>query len=339
MVTGLKNKSDKLRKLARDTLKAVQAEAQRIDAPVEFPIHMPKTKGEPRIYPSADVVFSFITADDVVFTALMESIMDEKVKLSAKPTSQVTRTAWGGHDNNIRLDVCGETQKWIMATEMQNDPRRALVEDRSPYYHAVLMAGQNVDDMRYDELKAVSVTFIMPTKTVANSIGVKHLEWADVTTGRFEENSDRRYFLYIPNLLDNEAIEESNPTLYMFARFYAILAQEQADAFLRDYKDNPIARRLIFMSNALFKRKMNVNALNNIPYFDRKALVAKIHKVQDEKIKAEAERVKAEAERVNAEAERVKAEAERVKAETRIQDLEKKLHDIMISNEKNNDGN
>ena len=272
---------------------------------------------ESRIYPSADVVFSFLFSDKVVFAELMSSIMGEKIdanELYVK--SQVTMAA--AEDFNevtVRLDVRGINKKWLMAAEMQNDFRKALTDDRSPYYHAVLMASQEVENMRYDKLKTVCITFILPTKELIDSDGIRHLEWADVKTGQFIENSDRRYFLYIPNILKNEDIRATNPILFMFARFFEVFTQEQANKFLVDYKNEPLARRLIHMSNVLYQEKSNVREMYTIPYYDRKAFIEEIAALEQIVLQTEQERLRAEQERLHAEQEKLNADQERINAE------------------------
>ena len=277
----------KLGKLSRSILEKLKAAAQRTEAPEKLLVHR-----ELRIYPSADVMFSFIASDKVIFAELMGSIIEEEIDTEElEVESQVTMIAAEDFDKakKIRLDVRGTNKKMLMATEMQNDPRKALADDRSPYYHAVLLASQIVEGMHYDRLKTVCVTFIMPTKELKDSSGIRQLEWADVKTGQFVENSDRRYFLYVPNILKNENIRIQNPTLYMFARFYEIFTQEQADAFLRDYRDEPIARRMIHMSNVLNEERTNIQEMYTIPYYDRKVLVEEIARLEQEALQSRQE--------------------------------------------------
>ena len=268
----IKANKGKWSKLSRRILEKLREAAQRTDVPDKFLIDK-----ELRIYPSADLVYSFTTSDKVVFAELMGSVMEEKMYTKGlKVKSQVTMAAAKEiniKNANVRFDVLGENKYYLMATDMQNDTRKSLTDDRSPYYHAVILASQKVEKMRYDKLKTVCVTFIMPKKELKNSDGIRQLEWADVKTKEFIENSDRRYFLYIPTILKSERIRVENPTLYMFARFYEILTQEQADKFLNDYKDNPLARRLIHMSNVLYEERTNLDDLYTIPYYDRRVFI------------------------------------------------------------------
>ena len=41
----------------------------------------------------------------------------------------------------------------------------------------------------------------MPTKKQADTDGIQHLQWAYVKTGLLIEDSDRRYFIYEPNII------------------------------------------------------------------------------------------------------------------------------------------
>ena len=268
----------KWRNISKRILEKLAIAAQRTDTPTEFRIDK-----EMRIYPSADVFYSFIHSDKVIFAEQMSSIMNEKINTAdLEVKSQVIMAAAADfNETTVRLDVRGTNPNWLMASEMQNDPRKSLTDDRSPYYHAVLMASQEVDNMQYDKLKTVCITFIMPTKELKDSDGIRHLEWADVNTGKFIENSDRRYFLYVPNILKNEKIKSNNSKLYMFARFYEILTQEQANAFLKNYQNDPIARRMIHMSNVLYEEKVNVQEINTIPYYDRRVFVEEIAKLEE----------------------------------------------------------
>ena len=298
------NQKEQIRLISQKILHKLAKAIQREDTPKIFLISR-----ELKIYPSADVVFSFLHSFRIIFAALMGSIMGEEINMAElEVKSQVTMVAAADfHNASVRLDVRGITQMWLMAAEMQNDPRKALTDDRSPYYHAVVVASQEVDGMRYDKLKAVCVTFIMPSKELKNASGIKCLEWADVDTGEFIENSDRRYFLYVPNILKNETIKSKNPTLYMFARFYAVQTQEDADEFLKEYSNDPIARRLIHMHNVLYEEKINIPVLNGIPYFDRRALLEAKEQAEQKALLAEQKLLQAEqmAEQKFSQAERI----------------------------------
>jgi len=307
-------KKEKWRNTTRHILGRLAIALQSTDIPTEFLISK-----EYYIYPSADVIFSYLNSDKVVFAALMSSTMNEVIETKdLEVKSQVTLAAAPDfNEKYIRLDLMGINKVWIMVAEMQNDYRLALTDHRSPYYHAVAMASQIVEGMQYDKLKTVCVTFIMPTKKLKDSSGIRHLEWADVATKEFIENSDRRYFLYLPNILQNEKIKAENPMLYMFARFYSILDQKQADAFLQDYKDDCIARRLIHMHNVLYEEKTNVQEMNTIPYYDRRILEHRALRAENEAViaKNEAAIAKNEAEKAKSKlAEKDEALAEKDEA-------------------------
>ena len=225
-----------------------------------------------RFLPKNDVIFSIMFADKDLFSQLLTSVIGEPVN-PIEVISQANITKENTEHNNIRLDTYAvEPSGRSLSADMQNTYSQQYIENRTVYYACRLIARQKVENLQYETLKQVAVSFILTSK---------RNKQAPVEIVRMYRENDKEhiysglitiYNVFIPSVVQAEdnTISES---LRIFAHFFSITTQDDLNNFVQTYKDYPLTSLLMLK----YSEAINRNDLDQIigkEYFTMKSAEA-----------------------------------------------------------------
>jgi len=256
----------------------------------------------PELLPSKDVVFCFIFEDAELYSTLFTSVTHMTPTYIEEPLSQVAYKANSKQTDrdirleSIRVDVQRAAEELYSTLDLQKGRfSTEYLLPRAFDYVAHIYSAQNISGGNYRELKPVFVSFIMTDDAKAEE-PIKHILAYDKNSGEEYPELFNLYFVFAKQTAE---IAE-NENLKVFSKFFLIKTQEQADEFVEEFQNNPIAERLVTMyNNAVAQQKRLFNFTREYPHYTAKDV---------EEAKAAAAREVAEAKAELAEA---KAEAEK----------------------------
>ena len=201
-------------------------------------------KLNPKFLPRNDVIFSIMFADRELFSQLLTSVIGEPVN-PIEVISQANITKENTEHNNIRLDTYAvEPSGRSLSADMQNTYSRQYIENRTVYYACRLISRQKVENLQYEDLKQVAVSFILTSKRNKQApVEIIHM---------YRENDKEHiysglitiYNVFVPSVVKTED-DTISETLKIFARFFSITDQNDLNNFIQAYKDSPLTSLLI----------------------------------------------------------------------------------------------
>ena len=214
-------------------------------------------------YTSNDIVFSVIFGKRNLFCELVSAVTGDKIELKEDPHSQATLREDDVQLNSIRFDTFATTvNDRLYTADMQRSYKEARLEYRTAYYACRAISYQEVGNMAYENLKPVNIAFILTSHEKDKPI--RRIKLCDTETFEIFNDLLEITLVYIQTIVKTA---DKKSKLYLFARFFAISSQNDADNFVREFEKIKLGKDLIVMYN---KAVSNVNKFKKIessPYF------------------------------------------------------------------------
>ena len=225
-----------------------------------------------KFLPKNDVIFSIMFADKELFSQLLTSVIGEPVD-PIEVISQANITKENTEHNNIRLDTYAvEPSGRSLSADMQNTYSQQYIENRTVYYACRLISRQKVENLQYENLRQVAVSFILTSK--------KNNQ-APVEIVRMYRENDREhiysglitiYNVFVPSVVQAEDDTVSEP-LKIFAHFFSITDQDDLNNFVQTYKDSPLTTLLMLKYSEAVNR-VDLDQIIGKEYFTMKSAEA-----------------------------------------------------------------
>lgn len=216
---------------------------------------LPPIKITKDCYPRKDPVFTAIMQDIVLLEELLSTLTGKPVKLDPDSiTEQKEFDVVKVDGKRVRVDTFAKgVDGCVYSVDMQTTyagGRECLVK-RSWYYAARAFSSQPVSDMHYEELKACTVVFMLPSITPPDESGSDEDDQMkggvyeyfvcrkdpDGTTAKLDGLMNT-YEVYSPEFTGDEKIK-------IFSDFFKIRNGDEAAEYSVTYASNSTARRLI----------------------------------------------------------------------------------------------
>ena len=240
--------------------------------------------------PSNDVVFAVIFGKRDLFCRLIQAVTGDIIDLDGDPHTQATLREDDVLLNTIRFDTFAPTRdKRFYSADMQRSYKESRQERRTVYYACRAVSTQNVDDMAYEDLNPVHISFILTSHNERTPI--KRVKLCDVETHEVFDDLITLTQVYIPTVLKSY---DKNSDLYIFASFFKITSQSKADAFVKEFGANDLGKGLIQMYNAAVANANNLQRIENSPYFTGRLTEAQLEVERQKAMKKGEERGKHE---------------------------------------------
>jgi len=214
-------------------------------------------------YPSNDVVFSVMFGKRQLFCALVSAVTGDKVDLEGDPHSQATLREDDVLLNSIRFDTFAMAlNNKLYTADMQRSYKEARLERRTAYYACRAISTQEVKDMAYEELNPVNISFILTDHREKQAI--RRIKLCDIDTFEMYDDLIEITLVHIPTVIKTA---DNTSNLYIFARFFAISSQDDADKFANEFEATDLGKELVNMYNSVVANANNLQRIENSPYF------------------------------------------------------------------------
>ena len=231
-------------------------------------------------YPAHDVVFSVMFSKRNLFCALVSSVTGNKVELDCDPHSQASLREDDVLLNSIRFDTFAwALDKKLYTADMQRSYKEARLERRTVYYACRAISTQEVKDMAYEQLNPVNISFILTDHDEKRAI--RKIELCDLDTHEIYDDLLELTLVYIPAVL---RLGDKKNDLYLFARFFAVSSQADADKFVNEFEATMLGKDLINVYNNTVASANNLHNIETAPYFIGRLTEAQL---EEERKKAE----------------------------------------------------
>ncbi|MDR1100968.1 MAG: Rpn family recombination-promoting nuclease/putative transposase [Clostridiales bacterium] len=224
-----------------------------------------------RFSPANDTVFSRMFVDKHLFAELLKAVTGKKIKIKGEPITQAVVQERIAMLNVIKLDVFAETSFGMASIDLQNRYYKERVENRSVYYAARMISRQDVENMEYENVKSVHVSFILSRARTKNSGGLEQIRLRNVTTGEDFGSLMGLSLVYVPTVVQKA---DKNSDLYVFSRFFAIKKIKHARKFLVEFQNNKLAKELIRMYDEVVLDPASLEDVERLPYYTNKSKAA-----------------------------------------------------------------
>ncbi|MDR0221170.1 MAG: Rpn family recombination-promoting nuclease/putative transposase, partial [Lachnospiraceae bacterium] len=215
------------------------------------------------------------------------------IQIIGEPHSQAARSELDVELNNIVFDVFAEsTDHRYFTADMQRRYRPLRQERRHIYYACRAISTQPVLKMMYEKVKPVNILFVFTDNHLSQTI--RHIKLCDVETHEVFDDLLEMTLVHLPAVL---RIREPSDELYLFAKFFMIESQEDADAFTDMYETDETGRRLVSMYNTAVNNVANLQGIENAPYYKGRLSETEMAEAVKESVEAVLERARAEARR------------------------------------------
>ena len=187
--------------------------------------------------------------------------------------SQANITKENTEHNNIRLDTYAvESSGRSLSADMQNTYSQKYIENRTVYYACRLISRQKVENLQYEDLRQVAVSFILTSK--------KNNQ-APVEIVRMYRENDKEhvysglitiYNVFVPSVVEAEdgTVSES---LKIFSHFFSITDQNDLNNFVQTYKNHPLTSLLMIRYSKAINR-VDLDQITGKEYFTMKSAEA-----------------------------------------------------------------
>jgi hypothetical protein len=150
----------------------------------------------------------------------------------------------------------------IYTVDMQRSYFKKRVRNRIVYYGSKELSDQEVIAGRYENLKRVSITFILEDNTTPSSPAVSKIQFTNVVTHEVYSDLLTLYEVNLNVILKTEGLPE---LLYTLAAFLTIKTHEDLCNFVNSY-DNDYSKRLVVEYMQAILRQDILNKLGNGKY-------------------------------------------------------------------------
>jgi predicted transposase/invertase (TIGR01784 family) len=213
--------------------------------------------------PANDVVFGVMFGKHDLFCRLIQAVTGDKIELEGDPHTQATLREDDAMLNVIKFDTFAPTlNKKFYSADMQRSYKESRQERRTVYYACRSVSTQNVDDMAYEDLNPVHISFILTSHK--DDKPIRHVKLCDTETHEIFDDLLELTLVYIPTIL---VTGDKNSDLYILARFFKITSQKKADEFVKEFGAHELGRELILMYNNAVANAHELQQIENRPYF------------------------------------------------------------------------
>ena len=231
-------------------------------------------------YPSHDVIFAILFSKRDLFCALVSAVTGDKVELDSDPHSQATLREDDALLNTIRFDTFAwALNSKLYTADMQRSYKEARLERRTAYYTCRAISTQEVKDMAYEDLNPVNISFILTEHKEKKAI--RRIKLCDIETYEVYDDLIEITLVHIPAVIKSA---DKTSVLYMFARFFAISSQDDADKFVNEFEMTDLGKEIIVVYNNAVANANNLAKIETSPYFTGRLTEAQL---EEERKKAE----------------------------------------------------
>jgi hypothetical protein len=233
--------------------------------------------------PANDVVFSIVFSDRNLFARLIHAVTGKDIKILGNVVTQATLREDDPLLESIRFDTFAESSGGVYYTaDMQRSFDEAKQARRTIFYACRAISTQNVDDMAYEKLKPVSVSFVLTTHDQPRAI--QRIGLYDADTKELYDDLFSITVVFVKSVIRNSA--GISDDLYILSRYFALSSKNGAMQFAAELGETELGKELIRMYN---NSTANVNRLYEIerrPYFQGRLTEAQL---EEERVKARKE--------------------------------------------------
>ena len=227
--------------------------------------------------PSNDVVFAVMFGKRDLFCRLIQAVTGDIIQLDGDPHTQATLREDDVLLNIIKFDTFAPTQnKRFYSADMQRTYKESRQERRTVYYACRAVSTQNVDDMAYEDLNPVHISFILTSHKASKAI--RHVKLCDIDTHEVFDELITLTQVYIPTVLKTF---DKNSDLYIFAYFFKITSQKKADVFVKKFGAHDLGMELINVYNIATANAQELQQLESRPYFLGRLTEAQIEEIKE----------------------------------------------------------
>jgi predicted transposase/invertase (TIGR01784 family) len=133
--------------------------------------------------------------------------------------------------------------------------------------------------MAYEDLQPVNISFILTEHKDKQAI--RRIKLCDIETHEIYDGLIEITLVHIPTVVKSA---DKTSDLYMFARFFTISSQADADKFVEEFGATELGKGLIDMYNNATANSQNLNRVEASPYFTGRLTEAQL---EEERKKAE----------------------------------------------------
>ena len=145
---------------------------------------------------------------------------------------------------------------------MQRSYKEARLERRTVYYACRAISTQEVKNMAYEDLNPVNISFILSGHD--DEMPIRNIKLCDIDTFEVYDDLIEITLVHIPAVIRST---DKKSNLYMFARFFAISSQNDADKFVNEFGSTDLGKELIMAYNNAVANANNLVKIENTPYF------------------------------------------------------------------------
>ena len=145
---------------------------------------------------------------------------------------------------------------------MQRSYKEAWLERRTVYYVCRAISTQKVEHMHYEDLNPVNIAFILTGDK--NNEPLRIVKLCDIDTFEVFDDLIDITLVYIPAVIRSW---DKKSDLYLFARFFAISSQDEADKFANEFEMTDIGKELIIVYNHAVADANHLAQIEDSPYF------------------------------------------------------------------------
>jgi len=190
-------------------------------------------------------------------------VTGDRIDLDGEPHSQATLREDDVLLNSIRFDIFAMARdNKLYTADMQRSYREALLERRTAYYACRAISTQDVKDMAYEDLNPVNISFILTDHD--DKKPVRKIKLCDIDTFEVYDDLIEITLVHIPAVIRNT---DKGSNLYLFACFFSISSQDDADKFVYEFEMTDLGRELIIMYNNAVANANNLTKIETSPYF------------------------------------------------------------------------
>jgi len=130
------------------------------------------------------------------------------------------------------------------------------------YYACRAISTQEVKDMAYEDLNPVNISFMLTDHNEKKA--VRRVKLCDTDTFEVYDDLIEITLVHIPVIIRNT---DKKSNLYLFARFFAISGQDDANKFVNEFETTELGKELIVIYNNAVANASNLQRIENSPYF------------------------------------------------------------------------
>ena len=226
--------------------------------------------------PSNDVVFAVMFGKRDIFCRLIHAVTGDRIDLDSDPHTQATLREDDVLLNIIKFDTFAPTlDKRFYSIDMQRTYKESRQERRTVYYACRAVSTQNVDDMSYEDLNPVHISFILTSHKADKAI--RHVQLCDTETHEVFDDLITLTQVYIPIVLKTY---DKNSDLYIFAQFFKITSQKKADTFIKKFGAHDLGKELMLVYNSTVANAQDLQKIESRPYFLGRLTEAQIEEIK-----------------------------------------------------------